>query len=398
MVGSGRGGPGAVEISEGVYWVGARDRDRRIFDALIPLPQGTTYNCYIVKGAGGAALVDTVNPGFEPVMVARVERVVGLDEVDYVVMNHAEPDHAGGLPYFLERNARALVVATEKGSKMARMYYNVPEERLRVVKDGESIDLGGRTLRFVEAPMLHWPETMLTYLEESGVLFTCDFFGAHVAHGLYDADVPELIPLAKRYFGEIMMPYRAMGRAAMERIRAMDVRMIAPSHGPIHKSPGRIMSAYAAWTAGETREKVAAVYVSMWGSTERMVGAMVEVLSSRGVEVVVHNLAVSDIGEVAKDLVDSRGIVLGAPTVLGGMHPLALHAANLLRALRPPARYGVVLSSHGWAGGAVRQAAEVLGPTNLEVLGAVDASGPPSSSDMKRVEELGEALAERVKG
>ncbi|MEM4730080.1 MAG: FprA family A-type flavoprotein [Thermoplasmata archaeon] len=386
------------EISDGVFWVGARDRDRRLFDGLIPLPQGTTYNAYLVRGTGRSALIDTVNPGFERELEARVGRVAPLEGVDFVIMNHAEPDHAGAIPYVLERNRRALLVATKRGAEMARVLYGVPEGRLRVVRDGEAIDLGGRSLRFIEAPMLHWPETMFTYLVENRILFPCDFFGLHTARGLYDDQVPELIPFAKRYFGEIMMPYREMGKKALERLRALDIAMIAPSHGPVHRSPRAIMEAYEAWTAGETREKVVVVYVSMWGSTERMVGAITELLSSEGVEVAVHNLAAADIGEVAKDLVDSRGVVLGTPTVLGGMHPLALYAASLVRALRPPLRYAVVLSSHGWAGGAVRQAADVLGPAGLDILGAVDVRGPPGAGDLKKVEELGAVLAMRVRG
>ncbi|MGQ9581936.1 MAG: FprA family A-type flavoprotein [Thermoplasmatota archaeon] len=391
-------GSQAIEISDGVYWVGARDRDRRLFDGLIPLPQGTTYNAYLVRGAGGAALIDTVNPGFEPELEARVRRIMPLEELDYVVMNHAEPDHAGAIPYVLERSGRALVVATEKGARMAQTQYGVPEGRLKIVREGERIDLGGKTLRFIEAPMLHWPETMFTYLAEGRVIFTCDFFGMHTAHGFYDDDVPELIPFAKRYFGEIMMPYRAMGRAGLEKVRALDVSIIAPSHGPVHRAPRRIMEAYAAWTAGETKNKVILVYVSMWGSTEKMVGAMAETLSAEGVEAVVYNLTTSDIGDVARDLVDSRGIVLGAPTVLNGMHPLALHAVNLVRALRPPLKYGAVLSSYGWSGGAVKQAAEVLGPMKIELLGVVDVRGPPSADDMRRVEELGVLLASKVRG
>jgi flavorubredoxin len=386
------------EISEGVHWVGARDRDRRLFDGLIPLPQGTTYNSYLVRGSAKTALIDTVNPGFEAEMEARLSGLVRLEDIDYVIMNHAEPDHAGAIPYILERNRKAVVVATDKGVRFAAARYGVPEGRLRAVKDGETLDLGGKTLRFVEAPMLHWPETMFTHLVENRLLFTCDFLGLHTAHGFYDDEVPELVPFAKRYFGEIMMPYRKMGKAGLDKVKALDPVMIAPSHGPVHRNPRRILEAYTPWTEGQTREKVVVVYVSMWGSTESMAKAMAETLASSGVEVAVHNLATADIGDVARDLVDSRGAVLGAPTVLNGLHPLGLHAANLVKALKPPLKYGVVLSSHGWAGGAVRQAAEVLGPTGLEVVGAVDANWKPTAEDMRKVEEIGMALAQKVKG
>jgi flavorubredoxin len=387
----------AREISDGVYWVGARDWNQRLFDALIPLPQGTTYNAYIVKGEQKTALVDTVRPGFEEELEARIGQVTELASLDYIVMNHAEPDHAGSIPHIMEKSESAVLVTTKKGAEMASVQYGVPAERTQVVNDGDTIPLGGKTLRFIGAPWLHWPETMFTYLEEDRVLFPCDFLGLHTAHGFYDDEVEELIPFAKRYFGEIMMPFRKMGVKALEKIGALDVKIIAPSHGPIHRDPDRILSAYRQWVSGETKEKVIVVYVSMWNSTETMIKTMVEALFSEGIEVNLFRLPDADIGDIARELVDSRGIVLGTPAVLGGMHPVALYATHLVKALRPPLKYGVVLSSHGWSGGAVKQAAEVLGPTKIEVLGAIDIKGPPGPDDEREIVELGKQLAAKIK-
>jgi len=385
------------KIVEGVYWVGARDWNRRMFDALIPLPNGTTYNAYLIIGSNKKALIDTVNPGFEKELEDKVAQVVNPTDIDYVIMNHAEPDHAGSIPYIMALNTKAKLVTTAKGAKMAQIFYKVPEERIIAVRDGETLDLGGKTLQFIEAPMLHWPETMFTYLKENKILFPCDFFGSHAAKGLYDDEIEELLVFAQRYYGEIMMPFRVMGQKALEKIKDLPIDVIAPSHGPIHRNPARILNVYRNWSNGETKQKAIVVYVSMWGSTEKMIKPIVDTLTSEGIEVALYNLTVSDIGDVAKDLVDSRVIVLGAPTVLGGAHPLAVYAAYLVKALKPPAKFGAVLSSYGWGGGAIKNIQEVLGPSKLEIVGALEINGPPSEEDIKQIVDLGKTIANKIK-
>jgi flavorubredoxin len=382
-------------LASNVYYVGVKDRDRRLFDSLIPLPQGTTYNSYLIKDEK-TALIDTVNPGFERELEQRINQIHKIDEIDYVVMNHAEPDHAGAIPYILEKNQEAKLIATKRGAEAAKVYFKVPEERIQTVSDGEKINLGNKTLRFIEAPMLHWPETMFTYLEEDKILFPCDFLGLHTAYGFYDDQVPEMIQYAQRYFGEIMMPYKAMGKRALEKIKDIDIEMIAPSHGPIHRNPMRILEAYKKWTNGETLNKVIVVYATMWKSTEKMIQQLVESLEEEGVVTTVYNLETADIGDIAKDLVDSKGIVLGTPTVLGSMHPLAVYAAHLVKVLKPPAKYGVVLTSYGWGKGALSHASEVLGPTGIEVVGALEVNGPPNKDDYAEIRKIGKNLAQKI--
>ncbi len=385
-----------IKIAENVYWIGVRDWNRRIFDALIPLPKGTSYNAYFVIGGNGKALIDTVNPGFEKDLEDKVRSLARPEEIDYVVMNHAEPDHAGAIPHIMKIAPKAKLVATGRGAKMAQVYYHVPQERVKVVADNEAISLGDKTLRFIEAPMLHWPETMFTYLEEDGILFPCDFFGAHLAGGVYSDEIEDLLVHVQRYWGEIMMPFRAMAQKALHKISTLNIRMIAPSHGPIHRKPELILGAYKRWAAGETRPKATIAYVSMWNSTDAMVKQMAETLVSEGVELVFHNLVVTDIGDLAKDLVDSRAIVLGAPTVLGGAHPLAVYATYLFKALRPPTKFAVVLSSYGWGGGAIRQIQEILGDFKIEIVGALEINGPPTDEHMKRIAEIGKALSDKI--
>ena len=386
-----------VEISESVYWVGVKDWNRRLFDALIPLPKGTTYNAYLIVGESKKALIDTVNPGFEKEWEEKISKVVNHADIDYVIMNHAEPDHAGAIPHIMSINRKAKLVTTSKGAKMAQTFYKMPEERIQVVHDQETIDLGGKTLRFIEAPMLHWPETMFTYLIENKILFSCDFFGSHVAAGLYDDEVEDLLVHAQRYWGEIMMPFRIMAQRALEKIKDLEIEMIAPSHGPIHRNTERILTAYKKWANGETKRKAMIAYVSMWNSTEKMIQPIAETLASEGIEIVLYNLALADIGDVAKDLVDSRAIVLGAPTVLGGMHPLAVYATYLVKALRPPLKYGVVLSSYGWGGGAVKHIQEVLEPLKMELVGAMEINGPPTKNDITKIIEIGKTLVKKIK-
>jgi len=386
-----------VEVSEGVYWVGVRDWNRRLFDALIPLPEGTTYNAYLIVGESKKALIDTVNPGFEKELEEKIRQIVDPSDVDYVIMNHAEPDHAGAIPHLMSISHKAMLVPTSRGAKMARAFYKVPEKRMKIVSDQETIDLGGKRLRFIEAPMLHWPETMFTYLQENRILFPCDFFGSHIAKGLYDEEVEDLMVHAQRYFGEIMMPFRTMAERALEKIKDLDIDMIAPSHGPIHKNTQRILEAYSKWAGGETKRKATIVYLTMWNSTEKMILPIAETLASEGIEIALYNLTSADIGDVARDLVDSRAIVLGAPTVLGGVHPLALYATYLVKALHPPARFGVVLSSYGWGGGALKHIQEILGPSKIEVVRAMEVKGPPSENDIKQIVELGKSLARRIR-
>jgi len=386
------------EIADSVYWVGAKDWDRKVFDALIPLPQGTTYNSYLVKGSEHTALIDTVNPGFWKQLHEKVNKVADMYQLEYLVMNHAEPDHASAIPYVLGESPGATLVTTAKGAKMAKLYFKVPDERILVVKDGDAVDLGGKTLAFIEAPWLHWPETMFTYLPEDRILFPCDFFGAHTAFGFYDSENEGLLSLAQRYYGEIMMPFGKLGQKALEKIAPLDIRMIAPSHGPVYRNPGKIMDEYRRWTAGETKEKAIIAFVSMWGSTDRMAKAMAEALADDGIEVCVFNLHGADVGDIARELVVSRAIVLGSPTVLGGLHPLAAYASSLVKVLRPPLKYGAFLGSYGWGSGALRQAQELLGPMHIDVVGAVDINGPPDGEAMGKVVDLARALSAKIKG
>ena len=390
---------GTRMIAPNVYWVGVKHYNRRLFDGLIPLPLGTSYNAYLVIGSERTALIDTVNPGFDEVLLSKIRQHADPAKIDYVIMNHAEPDHANGIKAVLAVATNATLVTSAKGKEAAMMYFGVPAERIMVVDEKSKLELGGKTLRFVDAPWLHWPETIFTYLVEDGILFPCDFFGSHIASGEFYADEfgdQNALDMAKLYFAEIMMPFRKPGATAVEKVRKLGVKMIAPSHGVIWRDPKVILDPYTDWTSGKMAKKVMIVYVSMWGSTEKMAHTLWEALVEKGVDVRIFDITNTDIGHIAKELVDTPVIVVGAPTVLGGAHPVAAYAASLVKTLRAPTNYVAVLSSYGWSGGAVKALADIVSGTKIEILGAVDVKGPPKQEDLAKVLELADRIAEKV--
>ena len=382
------------ELKPGVYFVGAIDWDRRLFDELIPLPDGTSYNAYLVVGSEKIALIDTVDPTMEHELLENL-RELGVERLDYIVSNHAEQDHSGAIPRVLELYPGAKVVANEKCKGMLVDLLLIPEDRFVVVGDGDSLSLGDRTLEFIIAPWVHWPETMLTYLREEGILFTCDLFGSHLATSdLYAVDEARVYEAAKRYYAEIMMPFRTSIRKHLERIGSLDIRIIAPSHGPIYDRPEFILDAYRDWISDDVKNEVVVVYVSMHGSTARMVRHLVDALIRRGVAVKLFNLSRADIGELAMALVDAATIVIASPTVLVGPHPSVVYAAYLINALRPKLRFAAVIGSYGWGSRMLERLKDLLANLNVELLKPVIARGYPREDDLRALDRLADEIAE----
>jgi flavorubredoxin len=266
------------------------------------------------------------------------------------------------------------------------------------VEDGERLELGGKTLEFVHTPWVHWPETMVTYLQEDGILFSCDFFGSHLATtDLYVVDEGRVIEAAKRYYAEIMMPFRKIIRGNLAKVKNRAPSLIAPSHGPIYDEPAFIMDAYTDWVSADPKNSVVLPYVSMHGSTEKMVEVLVGALAERGVTVYQFDLAVTDIGKLAIALVDAATIVIGAPTVHVGPHPLVFYAAHLANALRPKVRFASIIGSYGWNSKATEQIAELIPNLRVEILDPVLCRGFPGQSDFDALERLADTIAERHK-
>jgi flavorubredoxin len=386
-----------VKLAEGVYWMGAIDWDRRLFDSLIPLPDGTSYNSYVIKGSEKTALIDTVDPTMQDVLINQLNRL-GIENISYIVANHAEQDHSGALPRVLERYPEAKVIATPRCKDMLIDLLMIPEETFIAVNDKETISLGGRTLEFIHAPWVHWPETMLTYLREDKILFPCDFFGSHLATSdLYVTDEGQVYEAAKRYYAEIMMPFRTNIQKNLEKIRDYAIDIIAPSHGPVHDKPEFILKAYHSWVFDEPKNIVVLPYISMHGSTHKMVEYLVEALVQRGVTVKQFDLTVTDIGKLAMALLDAATVVIGTPTVLAGPHPNVVYAAFLANALRPKLRFISVIGSYGWGGKAVEQLAAMLPNLKVEILEPVLCKGFPKEDDFKALDSLAATIAEKHK-
>ncbi len=388
----------ARKVTDRVMWVGSVDWDRQIFDELIPLPDGTSYNAYLVTGSEKTVLIDTVDPTKTGEWCGLLD-ALELSRVDYIVASHAEQDHSGSIPFALERFADAKLVCTPKARGMLVDLLQIDEGRIVTVTDGETLSLGDLTLEFIHAPWVHWPETMLTYLRERKVLFPCDLFGSHLATSeLFMSEPSRVYRAAKRYYAEIMMPFRTNIVKHLERLGGYAIDIIAPSHGPLYDNPQFIMDVYRDWVSGPLANKVVVPYVSMHGSTQVIVDRLIASLAEQGVLVVPHKLTAGDTGRLAMELVDAATVVLGTPTVLAGAHPQVAYAAILANALRPRVMYASIVGSYGWGGKAVEQLLSLMPNLKVEVLDPVILKGLPSESDLGAIDRLGVQIAEKHRG
>jgi len=383
------------QIKPNIYSVGAIDWDRRLFDELIPLPDGTSYNAYLVKGSEKTALIDTVDPEMEDVLIKNLDQL-GVEKIDYVIANHAEQDHSGMLPRMLDIHPEAKVYCTPKCKDLLMNLLLIPEDRIITVDDRETLSLGEKTLEFIHAPWVHWPETMLTYLREDKVLFPCDFLGSHLATSdLFVTDEERVYEAAKRYYAEIMMPFRTIIKKDLEKIKDLEIEIIAPSHGPAYNKPDFILDAYREWTSDEVKNEVVIPYVSMHGSTKKMVDYFVDALIERGITVKQFNLTKTDIGELAMALVDAATIVIGSPMVLAGPHPVVIYAAYLANALRPKVKFASIIGSYGWGGRLVETITGMISNLKVELIEPVISKGYPKEEDFKALDGLADEILKK---
>jgi flavorubredoxin len=383
------------ELRPDVYSIRAIDWDRRLFDELIPLPEGTTYNAYLVEGGEKTALLDTVDPTKTETLMSSLA-ASGVERIDYIVSHHAEQDHSGSIPHVLARYPQAKVVTNAKCKAMLIDLLHIDESRFLTITEGQTLPLGGKTLQFFDIPWVHWPETMCTYLQEDRILFPCDFFGSHLAtSSLYVDDEPLAYESAKRYYAEIMMPFRTVIKKNLEKLSKLSIDIIAPSHGPVYNSPRMIVSAYRDWVGDNVKNEVVLAYVSMHESTKLMVEHFTKALIERGITVKQFNLTRADLGRLAIALVDAATIVLGSPTVLTGAHPKVAYAAFVTNALRPKTRFASILGSFGWGGKMVDQLAGLLTNLKVELIPPVIAKGQPKEEDFAALDDLAEQILAR---
>jgi flavorubredoxin len=350
-----------------------------------------------VKGSDKTAVIDAVDPPKSGEWISNIKKL-GISTIDYIISNHAEQDHSGAIPDLLAQFPGTKVVTNEKCKGFLQDLLLIPADKFIAVKDGEILSLGDRTLEFIFTPWVHWPETLCTYLREDKILFSCDFFGSHLATSdLFVKDAPKVIADAKRYFAEIMMPFRVAIRKNVQKIEALDVEYIAPSHGPVYDRPGIIIDAYKDWISDRVENSVVLAYVSMHGSTGKMASYLSDVLIDRGIEVKLFNLIVTDIGQLAMALVDAATIVLGTPTVLTSPHPAAVYAASLANALKPKVKYAAVFGSYGWGGQTVDIIINNMKNLKVEFLEPVLTKGFPLEEDFRKLDRMADEIAARHK-
>jgi len=383
------------EIRKGIQVIAMVHWERRLFDSLIPLPDGTSYNAYLIRGSEGTALLDTADPELHDEFF---EQLQGVERIDYVVSNHAEQDHSGMIPEVLARYPDAKLLCSEKAEELLTTHLGVETDRVRVVKDGDSVSLGDKTLQFVYTPWVHWPETMVTYIPEDRCLFSGDFFGSHLATtDLYVTDKARVYEAAKRYYAEIMMPFRTVIQRNLDKLANCPFDLIAPSHGPVYDEPGFILDAYRDWVSPTMKNEVVLPYVSMHGSTERMVKHLIDALARRGVTVHAFDLVATDIGKLAIALVDAATLIVGTPTVHVGPHPAVYYASHLANLLRPKLKYAGIVGSYGWSSKAIEQIEGLIPNLKVDVLGTVLQKGAPTNDTYTQLDELAAAVAKAHK-
>lgn len=385
------------EIKNNVYYCGLNDNDRIIFDELIPLEHGTSYNSYLVIGSEKTAIIDTMYPPKSEEYLNNLDKN-GVTKVDYLIANHGEQDHSGTLPKLIKKypDAKIITNPTCKTNLMEMLF--IPEEKIVTVKNEEELSLGDKTLKFIFAPNVHWPDTMFTLIKEDNLLCTCDFLGSHYTFDdVFATPSEELEKSAKRYYAEIMMPFRVMCKKYTKMIKDMNVDMILPSHGPIHKNPDYILDLYTDWTSDIGKNLVLLPYVSMYGSTEDMIDYLQSELAKQGIDSIKHDIITDDLGDLAMALVDGTSIVLGTSMVVAGPHPASVNIAYIASILKPKAKFASFVGSYGWGGNLFGILGDILAKLRLDIIEPVMVKGKPTQEDFKKLDDMVKSIVEKHK-
>ncbi|MDY6893652.1 MAG: flavodoxin domain-containing protein [Chloroflexota bacterium] len=389
-----------VTLAEGIYWVGTIDWNIRNFHGY-STHTGATYNAYLVVDEK-IALIDTVKAPFYEEMLARINEIVHLEDIDYVISNHVEMDHSGSLPMIMRDAKNAKLVTQEKfGESGLRKTFH-EDWHFDTVKEGSELQLGKRRIAFVPTPMLHWPDSMCSYLVEDKILFSMDAFGQHIAtSSRFDDEVglATIMPEAAKYYANILMPFGDLIVKAVDKLGGLEIDMIAPSHGVIWRSHMKtILDAYVSWGRGDSNNKIIVLYDTMWGSTEKMAHAIARGAIDGGSEVKLYNLTRSDQSDIIKEVLDAKAILVGSPTLNNGLFPTVAQFLCYLKGLKPKDKVGAAFGSHGWAGGAVKVIQQELNQTGIEVLESDLAFRfVPDKDEIKKCVEFGKAVAEKIK-
>jgi flavorubredoxin len=360
-----------VEIAKGIYDVGVKDWNIRDFHGH-STHMGTSYNSFLIVDSK-IALIDAVKKEFSDELIDNISQIVDPKKIDVVISNHTEMDHSGGLPRVMHRVGEDKPLYCSKmGQKNLSLHF--PQHfNYHAVENGETLNLGRYTLSFMETRMLHWPDSMFTYLNEEKILFSSDAFGQHYAgYEKFDDCVTEDIMLqAKKYFANILLPYAPLILKLVEQVTAMglDIRMICPDHGIIwRKDPGKIIDAYVGWSRQNSGKKAVIVYDTMWHSTEKMARAIADGLSEQGVAVRPMHLRRSDRSDIMTEVLDARAVVVGSPTLNNGLFPSLGDFLTYMKGLKPKNKIGAAFGSYGWSGESVKLITQELEAMKFEMI------------------------------
>jgi len=390
-----------IPVVDDVYWVGVNDRRTALFEAIWPIPRGISYNSYLIADEK-VALVDTVKDLSLHRYLDKLTNLVGPGrQIDYLVINHLEPDHSGAVPTLKRIFPAMRIVGNKKTAEFLKHLYGV--EDTHVVQDGDTLALGRRTLQFHLTPMVHWPETMMTYETSAGILFSGDAFGGFgtLDGGIFDdeVDIYYFEDEILRYFSNIVGKYAPMVQKAIEKLGALDIKIVASTHGPIwRQDPGRIIDLYQRWSRHEAEPGVVLVFASMYGNTEKMAEAVARGLAEGGVTTIrTHDVSTSHISFIIRDIWRHGGLVLGSPTYDAGVFPPMEMLLKLLGSKRIGNRVVGLFGSHGWAGGAVKAMQKFVEGASLELVEpVVDARFAATPEQLDQCRQLGSAMARRV--
>lgn len=377
----------AIEIKPGIYWVGAIDWSMRSFHGY-QTGRGSTYNAYLILDEK-ITLIDTVKAPFKEELLARVSQIVDPGKIDYIVSSHVEPDHSGSIPFMMERCPKAKIITSlPNGLKGLKAHYG--EYPYQGVKAGDTLNIGRRTLQFVPTPMLHWPDSMVTYCPEEALLFSNDAFGQHFAStGRFDDDndLPTVLWEAKKYYANILMLYGRQAQAALAALAGLDIRMIATGHGIIWRSHiPEILDAYKNWSTGHLEDKAVVVFDSMWHSTEIMAQTITEAFAQHGIPAVYYDLKVNHMSDIVVDILSSKYLAVGSPTINNQMMPSVAGFLCYLKGLAPKGRQSFAFGSFGWGGQSIAQIEEELKAAGCDIcLDKIRISNVPSPEQLQEI-------------
>ena len=395
----------AVEIRPDVYWIGVNDRTTDLFEGLWPITEeGVSYNAYLINDEK-KVIVDLAKALKTDEFLNHIAEIVALSEIDYVVINHMEPDHTGVLRTLRRIAPGATILGSQKTKGMLESFYGITEN-VRVVQDGETLSLGRRTLRFFHTPFVHWPETMMTYETTHRILFSCDAFGSYGAlrGAIFDdeyADLGFYQKEALRYYVNIVAKFSKPVLQAIERLAGVPVEIIAPSHGLIwRRDPQLIVDLYKRWAeyaTGKTEAGITLIYGSMYGNTEAMMNAVAQGISRVGVPLEIFDAARTDVSYILPSLWTKAGVMVGAPTYEGTLFPPVARVLEMAVLKRVLNKRVAMFGSYGWSGGALRHLKKIIEPVRWELVDSFEFAGGPTEEDLKKGEEFGARFAEVIK-